>query len=139
MNEWNPDKSANLYGISYWGADYFSVDTEGQVCAIAKPNGTEHHVPLTEIMSGLEERGHAMPVLLRIENILDRRISQINQGFAKAISQVGYQGEYRGVFPIKVNQQCHVIEEITKFGRQYHHGLEAVSYTHLTLPTIYSV
>ncbi|MBO1254494.1 biosynthetic arginine decarboxylase [Alteromonas sp. 5E99-2] len=133
MNEWNPDKSANLYGISYWGADYFSVDTDGQVCAIAKPNGTEHHVPLTDIMSGLEERGHAMPVLLRIENILDRRISQINQGFAKAISQVGYQGEYRGVFPIKVNQQCHVIEEITKFGRQYHHGLEAGSKAELII------
>jgi arginine decarboxylase len=133
MDDWTIDQSAHLYGIPYWGADYFSVDQHGQVCAIAKPNGTEHHVPLIDMMSGLEERGHNMPVLLRIENILDRRISQINNAFAQAIQNSGYTGQYRGVFPIKVNQQCHVIEEITKFGRQFHHGLEAGSKAELII------
>lgn len=133
MKAWSVEQGANLYGIPYWGDGYFSVNEQGQVCAIAKPNGTEHHVPLTHIIAGLEERGHAMPVLLRIENILDRRISQINQSFARAIEQSGYEGAYRGVFPIKVNQQCHVIEEITKFGERYHHGLEAGSKAELII------
>lgn len=133
MKDWTVEQSAHLYGVQYWGADYFSVNDKGEICAIAKPNGTEHHVALMDIISGLEERGHAMPVLLRIENILDRRISQINKAFKRAIDNCDYKGQYRGVFPIKVNQQCHVIEEITKFGRQFHHGLEAGSKAELII------
>ncbi len=133
MKDWTVADSASRYGVSYWGVDYFSVNELGEVCAIAKPKGTEHHIPLTKIIAGLEDRGHAMPVLLRIENILDRRISQINKAFDQAIQRIGYQGQYRGVFPIKVNQQCHVIEEIAKFGRQYHHGLEAGSKAELII------
>ncbi|MFT7299645.1 MAG: arginine decarboxylase [Porticoccus sp.] len=79
------------------------------------------------VVTGLEQRGHAMPVLLRIENLLDERITLLNKTFAAEIAECGYQGEYMGVFPIKVNQQCHLVEEITKFCAQYHHGLEAGS------------
>jgi arginine decarboxylase len=81
----------------------------------------------------MKERGIDMPSVLRIENLLDLRISQLNNSFAKAIEELAYKNHYRGVFPIKVNQQCHVIEEIADFGGRYHHGLEAGSKAELII------
>ena len=80
-----------------------------------------------EIVSGIKARGLGMPVLLRIGNILDSQITLLHESFWKTIASLGYQGEYRGVYPIKVNQQQQVIEELTQFGSRYHHGLEAGS------------
>jgi arginine decarboxylase len=77
-----------------------------------------------------------MPVLLRIENLLDARITLLNESFRAAIARAGYGGEYRGVFPVKVNQQCQVIEEITRFGARYSHGLEAGSKAEWSRPRI---
>ena len=124
---WRAADSAALYGIDHWGAGYFSLADSGEVVANASFGAVQQSVSLMDIVAGLEQRGHAMPVLLRIENILDDRITRLNEAFRRAIAQLNYRGHYRGVFPIKVNQQCHVVEEITKFGGQYHHGLEAGS------------
>ena len=63
--------------------------------------------------------------LLRFRDLLHSRIEELNESFAKAIGELGYKGKYRGVYPIKVNQQQQVIEEIAAFGRKYHYGLEA--------------
>ena len=63
-----------------------------------------------------------MPVLLRIENILDAQIENLHKSFATAIRKFGYRGEYRGVYPIKVNQQQHVVDEIAAFGSKFHHA-----------------
>lgn len=131
--QWSAAQSASLYGINEWGAGYYSLNEQGQVCVNVDHADHRCSVPLMEIVAGLEQRNHAMPVLLRIENLLDDRITRLNEAFRKAISDFGYRGEYRGVFPIKVNQQCHVIEEITKFGEQYHHGLEAGSKAELMI------
>lgn len=84
-------------------------------------------VSIPEIIRGMRERGYDMPVLLRIENILDSQISSLHESFRKAISTLGYQGAYRGVFPIKVNQQQQVVEKIADFGSRYHHGFEVGS------------
>lgn len=130
---WSVADSASLYGINDWGAGYFGFSDNGEMTALVTQGDQSVEISLLDIVAGLEERGHAMPVLLRIENLLDERISLLNQTFAKAIRDFGYQGEYRGVFPIKVNQQCHVVEEITKFGAQYHHGLEAGSKAELII------
>lgn len=130
---WTVENSKTLYSVSEWGNDYFFVDDHGNICAKVVNGVGPVSVPLLDIVRGLEDRGHAMPVLVRIENILDRRISAINEAFASAIEQIGYRANYRGVFPIKVNQQCHVVEEITKFGSQYHHGLEAGSKAELII------
>ncbi len=132
-DSWSKEQSCSVYGVHDWGLDYFSVNARGEVCARINGAETTQEVPLMDIVAGLEQRGHSMPVLLRIENILDKRISEINEAFARAIQRFDYCADYRGVFPIKVNQQCHVIEEITKFGRQYHHGLEAGSKAELII------
>jgi arginine decarboxylase len=132
-SRWSVEQSAELYGVRNWGAGFFDMDANGDVTVKVKFPSGEVAVSLMEIARGIEQRDHAMPVLLRIENLLDARISFLNETFRSAIAETGYQGEYRGVFPVKVNQQCHVIEEITRFGARYGHGLEAGSKAELVL------
>ena len=84
-------------------------------------------VSLYNIIDGLRDRGTHLPVLLRFRDLLHSRITEINEAFREAIKVTKYQGNYRGVYPIKVNQQRQVIEEISEFGKKYHYGLEAGS------------
>ena len=130
---WSVKDSAELYGINEWGAGYFNINQQGEVVVVTSFDGKSVSVPLVQIVQGMKERGMDLPVILRVENLLDQRISQINEAFARAIRDAGYQSHYRGVFPIKVNQQCHVIEEIASFGSRYHHGLEAGSKAELMI------
>ena len=127
MQKWSVEDSAETYGVRNWGAGYFDISRKGEV--VIRPFGREGgpEVSVPEIIRGIQERGYDMPVLLRIENILDSQISLLHQTFRAAISELGYKGEYRGVFPIKVNQQQQVVERIAQYGRTYHHGLEVGS------------
>ena len=126
FERWTPRDSADLYGIRDWGADYFDVNSKGELVVTAfGKNGPS--VSLMDIVNGIKERGMDMPVLLRLRNILDTQIRLLHSSFAKAIKQTGYQGQYRGVYPIKVNQQQQVIEDIAHSGRSFHHGFEAGS------------
>lgn len=130
---WSSRSSAELYGIDEWSNGYFGVSPQGEVVVRAPTSEGEASVSLMEIVDGLQQRGLQMPVLLRVENILDSRISILNDSFAQAIEASGYQGQYRGAFPIKVNQQSHVIAEIARFGERYNHGLEAGSKAELMI------
>lgn len=131
--DWSVDDSHLLYGVRDWSADFFDINADGNM-AVCIPAGNETlQVPLIDIVKGMRQRGLEMPAVLRIENLLDIRITQINEAFKRAMTNAGYQSEYRGVFPIKVNQQCHVIEEIADYGKRYHHGLEAGSKAELTI------
>jgi arginine decarboxylase len=121
--EWTIENSRDLYGFERWGNDYFSVSPNGNVTA----RTLNAQVELLDIVKGMLERDLQMPVLLRIENILDAQIHRLNTAFRKAIENQGYQGEYRGVYPIKVNQQAQVVEEIADFGARYKHGFEVGS------------
>ncbi|NRB40229.1 MAG: biosynthetic arginine decarboxylase [Pseudomonadales bacterium] len=130
---WSVEDSAQLYGVRNWGAGFFDVAESGDVVVTLTINGKNVAVPLADIVTGMAERGLHMPAVLRIENVLDQRIKQLNDAFNNAIKAAHYQAPYRGVFPIKVNQQCHVIEEIADFGRAYHHGFEAGSKAELII------
>lgn len=127
LERWTVEDSAVLYGINNWGGGFFRINENGEVvvCPTGESNGPS--ISLMKIISGLQERGMDMPVLVRFGDILNSRIKLLNESFQSAIRELGYQGSYRGVFPIKVNQQQQVIEEITAFGARYHHGLEAGS------------
>ncbi|MBN1270405.1 MAG: biosynthetic arginine decarboxylase [Kiritimatiellae bacterium] len=127
LTRWTADDSAELYGIRNWGKGYFAVSEKGEVVVTPRKDRADLEVSLMDIVSGVRARGLDMPVLLRFEDILASRISLINECFNKAIRDAGYGGAYRGVYPIKVNQQHHVVEEISRYGRPYHHGLEAGS------------
>ncbi|GAB3306735.1 arginine decarboxylase [Haliea atlantica] len=132
-NSWTVADSAELYGVNAWGAGYFSVSEQGHAQVTVPTEDGKATVSLMDIVAGMRARSLEMPVVLRIRNLLDHRIKVLNETFAGAIERGGYQNVYRGVFPIKVNQQCHVIEEIATYGSRYHHGFEAGSKAELII------
>jgi len=133
FQDWTPAKAADLYRIRDWGAGHFGMSDDGKVTvSVDFPTGRVT-VPVLEMVAGMSERGLQMPVVLRVENLLDAQIERLNQGFRDAMASLGYRGAYRGVFPIKVNQQRQVIEEVTAFGDRYAHGLEAGSKAELII------
>jgi arginine decarboxylase len=126
-NAWTTEQSAELYGVDSWGHGFFGINRKGHVTVRLEDDETTKEVALFEVIEGLRDRGTHLPVLLRFRDLLHSRIAEINESFRKAIKDTGYRGEYRGVYPIKVNQQRQVIEEIAEFGKRYHYGLEAGS------------
>ncbi len=130
---WTLDQAKELYGIHRWGLDYFGISASGNATVQAPTPAGVKTIEFSEILDGLKQRGLGMPVMLRFENLVDDRITQLHQGFASAIAKTNYQSEYRGVFPIKVNQQSHVIAEITRFGERFNYGLEAGSKAELLI------
>jgi len=132
-SNWSTAEAEELYGIRSWSAGYFDLSADGSVGVSVPFNGRRARVSLLEIIAGMQQRGLQMPVLLRIENILDAQVSLLNESFGRAMQTLAYRGRYRGVFPIKVNQQCQVIEEIARFGARYGHGLEAGSKAELLI------
>ena len=130
---WHCTDAIDLYGVERWGAGYFGVNDAGDVVVNAPTSKGTATVSLKDIVDGLGERGLEMPIMIRLENLVDDRIKALNQGFANAIKQAQYQGVYRGVYPIKVNQQSHVVEEIARYGDAFNHGLETGSKTELMI------
>ncbi len=120
---WTTADSAQLYGVERWSNDYFGLSDDGLVTA----KTLNAQVPIMDIVKGMIERDLQMPALLRIENILDAQIYRLNTAFAQAIETLKYRGQYRGVYPIKVNQQAQVVEEIADFGSRFQHGFEVGS------------
>ena len=133
MQNWKIEDAEKLYRINDWGNGYFHISDAGEVEVRLKDKSPQSSISLLSIAKGLQERGLKLPVLLRFSNILDDRIQHINESFLTAIKDAGYQGTYRGVYPIKVNQQQQVVEEICKYGQQYHHGLETGSKAELII------
>jgi arginine decarboxylase len=123
---WSVADAVETYGIRDWGNDYFRINADGHV--LVTPSGeTGHTIDLKALVDEVRQRGVGLPLLLRFSDILRRRIDALNQAFQSAIDEYGYQGVYLGVYPIKVNQERQVVEEVIRFGRPYHHGLEAGS------------
>lgn len=122
--EWSLEKSAELYQINRWGAPYFRINDAGNVEVGADPSAV---VDLLELTRDLEARGLDLPLLIRFSDVLAHRIEHINSCFAKAIAEYEYPGSYRGVFPVKVNQQKHFIDEVVRYGKPWRFGLEAGS------------
>ena len=123
---WSTADAAKLYGIQQWGNGYFSVNPDGHV-AVHPTQDPAVAVDLKKLVDELRERDIALPILLRFTDILRHRMGRIHGAFAKAIADHDYRGRYQCVYPIKVNQQKHVVEEVERFGREYGFGLEAGS------------
>ncbi len=128
VRNWTAADSVDLYAVEDWSNGYFGVSKNGEVTVnLEDSNGEKRPVSLRSIMDGLADRGTDAPVLLRFNDLLRARVDELNKSFAKAIKEVDYQGVYRGVYPIKVNQQRQIVEEIVSCGEKYHYGLEAGS------------
>ena len=137
LERWTCQDAAEHYGVREWGSGYFDISKDGEVVVKPKNGSSPHAISLMKVVSDLKARGLNMPVLLRFGDILDSRLGLINESFTKAIKSLDYKGDFRGVYPIKVNQQQQVVEEITRFGMRYHHGLEAGSKAELMAAMAY--
>lgn len=129
---WSTADSAALYGIDRWGEPYFSVGARGHV--IVQPRGERGgSLDLVELVKELQGRDLSLPLLIRFDDILEDRLERLHAAFERAITQYGYAGRYQGVFPVKCNQQRHVVEQLVESGRRWHFGLEAGSKAELLI------
>ena len=125
-DRWTTTEAAELYDIASWGKGYFSVGANGNV--MVHPTKEPHRsIDLKQLVDTLEWRGISLPILIRFADILKHRLGEMHQAFESSIREHGYGGNYCCVYPIKVNQQRQVVEEVFQFGRAYNFGLEAGS------------
>jgi arginine decarboxylase len=123
---WGIEDSLDLYGVNAWGNGYFGINDAGH--AVVRPDqAREHEIDLYEVIHGLAARDLATPVVVRFSDILRHRLKRLHEAFAAAIAENDYRNRYCAVFPIKVNQQRLVVEEIYGYGREFGFGLEVGS------------
>ena len=123
ISQWSTDQSKQLYAIRQWGNGYFSINDQGHVSVKPQSDCTTE-IDLYQVAQSLKQQGLSFPVLVRFTDILRDRIKQLQQAFDSARMAHHYQGQYTPVYPIKVNQQGHVVESIVS---AEHIGLEAGS------------
>jgi len=129
---WSVADSSRLYGLEAWGDPYFTVSARGHV--VVQPRGERGgSLDLVELVQELRGRNLSLPLLIRFDDILEDRLERLHGAFERAIAQYGYAGRYQGVFPVKCNQQRHVVEQLVESGRQWHFGLEAGSKAELLI------
>jgi arginine decarboxylase len=120
-----------VFGIERWGKGLVRVGAGGDILLVDPSGGGEASLP--GIVDALEARGIQTPVLIRVASFLEHGVRLVNEGFRRAIDETGYRGSYRGVFPIKVNQQAQVVRGVVEAGRRYDFGLEAGSKAELVV------
>ena len=125
-NEWTAEDAAALYMIDRWGGGYFHSGPDGEMTVTPLQN-KGIAVPIIDVVREAQSMNLATPLLIRFQDLLRHRVETLNRAFLKAIAEHNYRGQYRGVFPIKVNQLREVVEEILDAGRPYHHGIEVGS------------
>src|SRR5213594_3190976 len=125
-NPWDIQTARSLYNIDRWGAKYFDINAGGHVVAMPLQEAGAT-VELTDVVEEAKGRRLKFPLLIRFQDILRHRVQSINEAFRGSIAEFNYQGKYRGVFPIKVNQLREVVEEILDAGKPYGFGLEVGS------------
>ena len=123
---WDLPAARSLYNVQRWGAKYFDINDAGHV--VARPaQDAGIAVDITDVIEEAKSRGLKFPLLIRFQDILRHRVESINLAFRNSITEYNYQGQYRGVFPIKVNQLREVVEEILDAGKAFDFGLEVGS------------
>src|SRR5438105_5576049 len=123
---WDIPAARNLYNIDRWGAKYFHINEAGRVVATPLQEAGAG-VDVTDVIEEAKGRGLRFPLLIRFQDLLRHRVEAVNLAFRASIKEYNYQGNYRGVFPIKVNQLREVVEEILDAGKPYNFGLEVGS------------
>jgi arginine decarboxylase len=126
VEKWSTADAADLYEVARWGNGYFSVGPAGTLLVHPDKNPTKG-IDLKQLVDRLQQRGIDLPILLRFAEILQHRLGEIQAAFATAMRESGFRGDYCCVYPIKVNQQRQVVEEVLRFGKPHRFGIEAGS------------
>src|SRR5580658_1011865 len=126
--DWSLERALSHYNIPGWSSGFFSINAKGHLCVLPHgPQSPERPGPSIDIMDIVEdirERKIGFPCVLRFQDILRARVKILNETFRGAIRELGYRGQYFGVYPIKVNQMREVVEEVLDAGAPFHFGLE---------------
>ena len=123
-SEWSTSQSEELYRVQHWGDPYFFINASGHAAVRTGPSGS---IDVVSVVEEARRRGVDFPLLIRFQDVLCAQVQRLNRAFDTAIEAAGYEGTYRGVYPIKVNQLHEVVEEILDSGRNYGMGLECGS------------
>ena len=126
LRAWTIKDSLELYNVNGWGRDFFTINEAGHV-EVTPGGAGSTKIDLKILVDDLRSRGLNLPLLIRFSDILRTRVEQLCGSFQQAIAENDYKGSYRGVYPIKVNQQRHVVEELVEYGRPFNLGIEAGS------------
>ncbi len=126
IEKWKIQDAIETYGVNYWGKGYFSINDSGHV-VIHPYKDPQQGLDLKNLVDQLLDRGIQLPLLLRFSDVLRHRVKEMHLAFQTAIEEYKYQSEYCCVYPIKVNQERHLVEEIVDIGKEFHFGLEAGS------------
>lgn len=123
---WSIDDSARVYGLDGWGKGYVGILPEGTL-AVMPERDPARRIDLLELVQGLRERDIHTPVVIRFTDMLRSRMAELKSAFDDAIAENEYAGSYRCIYPVKVNQQRHLCEEVTAIAAEMGFGLEAGS------------
>lgn len=125
-SEWSTGEAERLYQMDRWGQGYFGVGSDGRI-RVRPDRTTNREIDLLEVVEGLADRELAPPLLIRFSDILQDRLRALHDAFADAIRENAFEGRYVAVYPIKVNHQRPVVEEVYRYGREFDFGLEVGS------------
>lgn len=134
---WGREDALQFYNIDGWGSGYFSINEKGNMTMLPKGEGGPS-IQILDIVDEILQQNIGLPCIIRFQDILRDRVRGLNETFKKVLAELRYQGNYRGVYPIKVNQLREVIEEILDAGLPYHYGLEAGSKAELQVVLAYN-
>lgn len=134
---WTREDAIRFYNIDGWGLGYFSINEKGNLTMLPKGEGGPS-IDIMDVIEDIDQQKIGLPCIIRFQDILRDRVKGLNETFQKVLLETKYQGKYRGVYPIKVNQLREVIEEILDAGLPYHYGLEAGSKAELQVVLAYN-
>ncbi|MEW9797681.1 biosynthetic arginine decarboxylase [Alteromonas sp. CYL-A6] len=127
MANWSIEEAERVYGVSQWGGGYFQVGENGNVHVTPVPGDPSIRIDFKSVIEEIREEGVQFPVVVRFHDILRSQVESLNIAFRETIAEAQYQGQYQGVYPVKVNQMREVVEEIVDAGAPFNYGLEAGS------------
>ena len=125
--KWDREAADALYGISKWGAGYFAISDIGNLCVTPDVEKPHMQIDFASVIAEIQQQKIQFPVVVRFHDVLRAQVVHLNKAFNDCMVEAEYQGIYRGVYPVKVNQMREVVEEIVDAGKAYHYGLEAGS------------
>jgi arginine decarboxylase len=124
---WSKEDADEVYSISRWGDGYFDVNDQGHLCVLPNRDPNGPRIDIAEVLEEMKEQKIPFPIVIRFHDILRSQVKVINETFREVIKEANFEGQYKGVYPIKVNQMREVVEEIVDAGAAYDYGLEAGS------------
>ena len=126
MNEWTKEDALNEYQIHRWSDGYFTINDKGEMAVCPNPLKSQNNFSIATVIEEMKGKNISYPCVIRFHDILRSQIAKMNEQFTKTIETANFNGEYFGVYPVKVNQLREVVEEVVDIGSNYKYGLALI-------------